>query len=793
MRFHQQILCWTALTLSSNVCADNMNGAPGQYKVTNSANAYSTDYSAEYFEVYSQKIKTLYSEVHWKGHDPIPLPEEIVRRFSNKAMAIVGYEVDQVMKNPTGDDVSVPITWAYNHHYCAWLMNAKRSKLVKKKVPNEMKLMGLNHGSDEMWTVEFLDDAEKEFSGIPLAHFFSEGNGGEMRMSYHGYPKGYAQVIDSPDIFRISPMQIDTWNRKMKDSVYMPGPLPSSSQIPQDAGYNGLLECPCSDRLPKEWSMTYALKNTGKCTGEPIQNATECFSGARMVIQAAQYIDKTVVDGIMPTGCSASLHADGSTEVIWNTASSDPEALSLAEDDTSLVAVALGQVNMTVRLEKAESQDAVEISIVGPADKWFGVGFGSYSMCIKKDDEECPQGGPYAIIINGEEVTERKLGYHGPGSVLADSVTVKSNIVSNGNRTVVLTRSLKGASNNHYSFDPSLASMPVIMARGCDLHFGQHCGHGSSELNFLPIDKPTEICQAGIEGTIGGNKFNNQRCADFPTSDLVNQNNPTCSVQTYRGGLNCCRDGQSLLDKEQENPWPGQYLEYYLKFRFYFEEFKPVPPNSVEAPSHHNLIRLYWTTEAFAGEYDIVPCREGVPPSQCVHVITGRWKVSEMLHDCSIADASGCTGIGSKDPSKTEGVKLIYAGPHCHAPSCLSMDLINADTGRLICHVEPLHGESDELYDEHGFIAIPPCLWGDKADGLLEPELLSLNTTLLSIKRNNNTWPHTGDMASWQMRGIVVPKTQESDEASSSRRFVDPNEVPSRPLLRHSADESTHD
>jgi hypothetical protein len=33
---------------------------------------------------------------------------------------------------------------------------------------------------------------------------------------------------------------------------------------------------------------------------------------------------------------------------------------------------------------------------------------------------------------------------------------------------------------------------------------------------------------------------------------------------------------------------------------------------------------------------------------------------------------------------------------------------------------------------------------------------------LLSIKRNNNTLPHTGEMASWQMRGIVVPKKEDT-------------------------------
>jgi hypothetical protein len=47
-------------------------------------------------------------------------------------------------------------------------------------------------------------------SEVPTSQFFSEGNGGEYRKSFHGYPKGMAQFIDSPTSFHIQPMQIDT-------------------------------------------------------------------------------------------------------------------------------------------------------------------------------------------------------------------------------------------------------------------------------------------------------------------------------------------------------------------------------------------------------------------------------------------------------------------------------------------------------------------------------------------------------------------------------------------------------
>jgi hypothetical protein len=85
--------------------------------------------------------------------------------------------------------------------------------------------------------------------------------------------------------------------------------------------------------------------------------------------------------------------------------------------------------------------------------------------------------------------------------------------------------------------------------------------------------------------------------------------------------------------------------------------------------------------------------------------------------------------------------------------------------------MQPIVGQGEkETYDEPGYIAIPPCLWGDAADGLQEPVLLPLDTTLLSIKQCNSTMHHTGDMAMWQMRGIVVPKEEEHETTPKTLR-----------------------
>ena len=52
------------------------------------------------FDVYSPLFSQLYSQVWWKGLDPVDLPEEVVDHFAGKGMAVVGFEMDQVNPPP---------------------------------------------------------------------------------------------------------------------------------------------------------------------------------------------------------------------------------------------------------------------------------------------------------------------------------------------------------------------------------------------------------------------------------------------------------------------------------------------------------------------------------------------------------------------------------------------------------------------------------------------------------------------------------------------------------------------
>ena len=202
-------------------------------------------------------------------------------------------------------------------------------------------------------------------------------------------------------------------------------------------------------------------------------------------------------------------------------------------------------------------------------------------------------------------------------------------------------------------------------------------------------------------------------------------------------------------------------LEYRIKARFYFQQH--------DASAHENIWRWGFATDAGSGEYDVPQCnRSTTPPSECVHAISAHLKVSDFSDmgatSCNLRNvwnglAPACFK-GGKNASV--GFKPVYVGAHCHAPACISEELYNADTGELICRNVPTYGtmaggaNGTHRFEEKGYLALPPCVWGDPALGLTEPPLLRWETNLLSIKKVNSTYAHTGEMALWQGRGILV-------------------------------------
>lgn len=406
----------------------------------------------------------------------------------------------------------------------------------------------------------------------------------------------------------------------------------------------------------------------------------------------------------------------------------------------------------------------VTIRATGPADRWFAIGMNAQVMADQ----------PYTLIVNGSGVIEQHLGTcgseaeHCAGDQLPSSITLVSNEVVGKKRTAVFTRNFVGKTKNHYTFSLSTPTIPFIAAIGQSQIWGvqPHLAHSAGFVTLTTPGEATCVCDMGSAGQLC--ESDGQTCSSFTKNcvktwigtgeggDLFAQENPTCNSRQYAGGLRCCRNGKNLLDADQTIPEP--LLRYHMKFRFWFQEYQPA--TATQNASHYNLDRVYYQTEAHAGEYDIPPAfaRPGEP-------IVGYtdWPLNKTTPGTSCTgncpDGDDCECIHTITYHFTMGpTRLLYAGGHCHAPACISIELYHNLTGtpELVCRQLPVFGDGDvnnDKFAEAGYLALPPCLWGD--DEGLEPSfLLPAGTPMFSVKKNRNThMGHYGEMASWQMRG----------------------------------------
>lgn len=113
----------------------------------------------------------------------------------------------------------------------------------------------------------------------------------------------------------------------------------------------------------------------------------------------------------------------------------------------------------------------VTLTLIGPSDRWLGIGFGASSMTSNKD----------VVIFTGSELTDRT--FIGIGSIPTldnnQDWTVSSNEITSGKRTLVATRALNTGETNDYIFSTSDTSINLVWARGNDTTFNLEY-HGST-------------------------------------------------------------------------------------------------------------------------------------------------------------------------------------------------------------------------------------------------------------------------------------------------------------------------
>jgi hypothetical protein len=224
----------------------------------------------ESFDVYVGPITSFYSQVWWAALPEARLPDHIRRRFNDTAMAIIGYEVDQVRRKGDKDrdgsilpeDISVPINVAYNHHHDAYF-TGRHSRMERVPYDPSDRTVSPMARADPDFLFEPVEHSRSP-RGLPTsAHLAAvssllrrfglgfggagrcflcyeraregrerQGNGGEYRKSYHGFASSVAYVIDAPQSLTVVPMSIDTWNREnmsITGGKFVPGPQPRHS------------------------------------------------------------------------------------------------------------------------------------------------------------------------------------------------------------------------------------------------------------------------------------------------------------------------------------------------------------------------------------------------------------------------------------------------------------------------------------------------------------------------------------------------------------------------------------
>jgi len=576
----------------------NMNGRYSVASVDQVGVPFNDDYASkghEYFDVWAPEIATTYGANFWTDQHDQPLPQHIVERFRGKVMAITGYEQDQVLVDPVGQpgvnpdrDVSVPINWAYNHHYMAW-MTGTHSHL--ESVAADMNDISA-HGAPTKWVpVDNPSAALRDDPDIPTSQMFSEGNGGESRKSFHGYPNGFAQLIESPETWHITPMQIDTRRRDCgvtRASIhnctkFTPWMEPKQARYGRhvtESLYSGVLECPCNSRYggdpifypdaqTKVTERRYAALAGGACKeGERVDEAALCWQAAiSLGLNATKIINATVADKSLPAGCFVRAMPHGVLAATVNAAGDSRPSACPGGGVRSGEATSLVNVTLSLHMDPAPSGGLVTIALSGPADAWFGAGLDATHMADA----------PYTIIANASGAFEQQIGTcgseaeHCPGTRLApQSLTLISNTVLDGRRTVVVTRPFKGASPHHYTFDATtLGTLNFITAVGHTQLFAYHKAHHAAVVSLLaPTGQPTCLCNTGTthylceNGGVQCMKFTKNCAAPWdgtPTGAggvlLEPQHNPTCNGFQYAGGLTCCGHKRVMLDADQD---PGR-------------------------------------------------------------------------------------------------------------------------------------------------------------------------------------------------------------------------------------------
>ncbi|MDA9584903.1 T9SS type A sorting domain-containing protein [Flavobacteriaceae bacterium] len=162
---------------------------------------------------------------------------------------------------------------------------------------------------------------------------------------------------------------------------------------------------------------------------------------------------------------------------------------------------------LTANINIDNDTGTTTLTLAGPSDKWFGIGFGNSNM-----------NGTDIFMTNGSSIRDAYSTSNGQPQ--ADSSTnesgdwtLVSNTVSSGTRTIVATRANDTGNSNDYTFSASAGSLTVIWAVGSSTTYAYHSIRGATALS--------------VSLGISENNLLSFEMYPNPVSDLLNIQLPT--------------------------------------------------------------------------------------------------------------------------------------------------------------------------------------------------------------------------------------------------------------------------
>ena len=175
---------------------------------------------------------------------------------------------------------------------------------------------------------------------------------------------------------------------------------------------------------------------------------------------------------------------------------------------------------LTANINIDNDTGTTTLTLAGPSNKWFGIGFGNSNMY-----------GTDILMTNGSSNLRDAYSTANvePQEEASQDWTLVSNTVSSGTRTIIASRDNNTGDSNDYVFNASAGSLTVIWAIGSSTTYAYHSIRGATALN--------------VSLGISENKLLSFEMYPNPVSDVLNIQLPSgtdkaeVSVFDYTGRL----------------------------------------------------------------------------------------------------------------------------------------------------------------------------------------------------------------------------------------------------------------